>query len=159
METKDKTNGDTWENICVGCGRLVVTHGGDQPGQCPNPECHGWKWLCRLENSVNPTPAEKKTVETPLDSVIPPEIIMQPLKWHGNPPATPKARVSRPTKKGNGPRGRPVTLFPETVLDDLVSQGFGCKAIARKLTEQGTPVHYSTISRYLCERGTNGNSN
>jgi len=142
MDKVFNCNGQSeWLNICVDCGRRVITHGSELPGQCP--ECHGWRWLCHLRN-----PAEEETLlSTEGDQNTTPEFC--PPK---NNTIVAKSLMDkkhmRPTYNEDK-RGRPPATIPDDLIRQLSNEGWGSIRIAGKLQEMGIVVSYKTIQRRL----------
>lgn len=119
-----------WLNICVDCGNRVTTYGSGLPGQCPS--CKGWRWSCHWQNK---TP-EKKGLDP-----------SEPPKDTGAGDCHPINDALSANSKGDK------LISPVQKVDDLIKtlagQGLGCKAIERKLIEQGVVISYRTIARRL----------
>jgi len=130
-----------WLNICVGCGSQRTTHGAELPNQCP--ECHGWRWLCHLQNS---TKKEKPSFTEGYPNT-PPEFCPPKNNAVMAKLLVDKINVS-PTENG-GRRGRPRVTVPDDLIQQLSSEGMGAIRIAEKLKERGISISYKTIQRRL----------
>jgi hypothetical protein len=77
--------------------------------------------------------------------------LLLPLKQTGGqqPVAKQGGLGVSPGDNGHRGRGRPEFIIPNKVLADFVGRGLGCKLIARELTEQGTPTHFTTVAKEL----------
>lgn len=128
--------GPGWRYQCKKCGYKVGLETAF-PETCPGCGAGGWWGHLVTTGTATPDPINSHNG------------IMQTNNLSGNQPAMSEVGGIKDGKKGNGHRGRPKTTMPEVLIKGLVSQGYGCVVIAQKLTEQGTPVHYSTIWRYL----------
>lgn len=130
-----------WLNICVDCGRKVITHGPELPGQCPG--CKGWRWLCHLQNSTRKEkpPLVEKHRNTAAEFCPPKDA-----------PETAKTMVDkiRVQPSGNGDkRGRPRVMIPDDLIQQLSNEGMGAIRIAEKLKEHGIVISYKTVQRRL----------
>lgn len=126
--------GPGWRYQCRKCGHKVGLETAF-PEKCPGCGVGGW-WGHLV--------AESPHVITPETILLPngqTESRQTPLELGG-------LRVS-PRGDGHRGRGRPKSIISNEVLAGFVSQGLGCKVIARKLTAQGTPIHYTTVAREL----------
>lgn len=165
------SNKAIWQNICVGCGTQVETHGADLPGQCP--KCHGWRWLCHWLN-----PPEKEKIGKRWGQLTTPSVFAKlsqeigddiDIKNNGKTMAgginTRKGILSQDNNavvyaqrhnkgvyepspaKG---RGRPRQVMPDDLILELASQGFSSRAIVEELAKRGSPgIGYKTIQRRL----------
>lgn len=122
-----------WRNSCVGCGEVVITNGGDQPGQCP--KCKGWAWLCHW---VNPPAKQSTTIKGESDKGMTPGHII-----------TPKTELLPLKPNGNSTPGPKIPTIPDGLIKELAGQGLGAKAIVSRLAEQGIVVSHMTIQRRL----------
>ena len=166
-----ETNGDTWNNSCIGCATVKITHGLELPGQCP--KCQGWRWLCHPvipPNSQNDVKKDGTTTKTTIETVL------APIES----PKQPKQPQCHPIKQGTGgelrgdreclsgdngqgnksvaPRGATETrdssikVMPVAIILDLEGQGLGCKMIAKELHNRGlSELSYRTIARLLAK--------
>ncbi|UCH51224.1 MAG: helix-turn-helix domain-containing protein [Chloroflexota bacterium] len=142
MDKVSNCNGQSeWFNICVDCGRRVITHGSELPGQCPG--CHGWRWLCHLQNpteKIEPSSAERH--QDTATEFCPPKSNAVAAKTLMD------KNGASPTDNG-GKRGRPRVMIPDDLIQQLSSDGMGAIRIAEKLKEKGIVISYKTIQRRL----------
>lgn len=130
-----------WLNICVSCGKRVIIHGPELPGQCP--ACKGWRWLCHLQNSTGkdePSFAGGHQNTTP--EFCPP-------KNNAVATRTLMDKINVPPKDSEVKRGRPLVMVPDDLIRQLSSEGMGAMRIAEKLRESGIVISYKTVQRRL----------
>jgi len=129
-----------WLNICVTCGNRVTTHGAELPEQCP--ECHGWCWLCHLQNSTKKESSFTEGYQNSTPEFCPPK----------NNAVMAKSLVDKinvPPTDNDVKRGRPPVTVPDDLIQQLSSEGMGAIRIAEKLKERGIIISYKTIQRRL----------
>lgn len=141
-----------WLYICVSCG---YQRKADRTfwGNCPKCGDSRWSayWLKMprktSEKSDNATPDQQNNKGQRCDKTTEPirrrSGILSPLKCRAEPPKTLKTEGLTPIP------GRKETILPLDLINQLASQGLGCRAIADKLLEQGITVSYRTIQRRL----------
>ncbi|MGB6873745.1 MAG: hypothetical protein WBE46_06380 [Dehalococcoidia bacterium] len=128
-------NGTTWNNSCVDCGTIKVTHGLELPGQC---RCGCWRWLC---HKLDGTFKAEKAGDKPLEAMIGhPDNLSQGFEVGGNSGLPNRAEKGKP-----GPKPKPL----EDIVSELASQGLSSRVIAARLNEQGVSVSYRTVLRRL----------
>ena len=157
-----ETNGDTWNNSCIGCATVKITHGPELPGQCP--KCQGWRWLCHLvipPNSQNDVKKDGTTTKTTIETALAPiESRKQPKQPRCHPikqGTDGELRGDRECLSGDNGRGdkkdNSIKVMPVAIILDLEGQGLGCKAIAAELQSRGlSEVSYRTVARLLAKQ-------